>query len=280
MIFQDKIDETIEQIKEREKIIDDLKNQLKKAIDENDIYEIKWKLKDSCKQAKDTYRSLEIWSKKDQSDNYLKYLCYEIFFYESCLKMLKAKFGTESIDYRHYLNVAYLESIYFFDNEYPPNFNEFQSSNIFNDIRVNKIVNNIHNAQKNIGVIIEQYKNGDHKELFIYYELLGDLKIHIFCYFIEYESVIHRESLLDAFLFYKISIWHKTKLKRLHPQTYFDGLHGWASHGIFHDFYGSLDVSSITDVIDKKTKLSLKYPLTQEENIELEKLFMREINGE
>ena len=74
MIFQDKIDETNKQIREIEKIIDDLKNQLKKATDENEIYEIKWKLKDSCKLAKDKYRALEIWSKKDQSDNYLKYL--------------------------------------------------------------------------------------------------------------------------------------------------------------------------------------------------------------
>ncbi len=280
MIFQDKIDETNEQIKEIEKIIDDLKNQLKKATDENEIYEIKWKLKDSCKLAKDKYRSLEIWSKKDQSDNYFNYFCNEIFFYESCLKMLKAKFGTEKIDYRHYLNVAYLESIYLFDNEYPPNFSEFQSSKIFNDISVNMIVNNIHNARKNIEVIIEHHKNGDHKDLFVYYELLGDLKIHIFCYFLKFESVIHRESLLYAFLFYKISIWHKKQLERLHPQTYFDGLHGWASHGIFHDFYGKLGVPFITNVRDKKEKLSLKYPLTQEENMELEKLLTREINGE
>ncbi len=279
IIFQDKIDEINEQIREIEKTIDDLKNQLKKATSENEIYEIKWELKDLCKLAKDKYRSLEIWSEKDQSDNYFKYLCNEIFFYESCLKMRKAKFGTEKIDYRHYLNVAYLENIYFLDNEYPKNFNEFQDSRIFTDIGVNMIVNNIHNALKNIEVIIEHNKNGDHKDLFIYYELLGDLKIHIFCYFLKSES-IDRESLKSALFFYKISIWHKTQLERLNPQTYFDGLHGWESHGIFHDFYGKLDVRFITDVREKKEKLCLKYPLTQEENLELDKLLAREINGE
>ena len=46
MIFQDKIDETIEQIRDIEKNIDELKYQLEKATDENEIYEIKWKLKD------------------------------------------------------------------------------------------------------------------------------------------------------------------------------------------------------------------------------------------
>lgn len=171
-MFQDKIDETIEQIRDIEKNIDELKSQLKKATDENEIYETKWKLKDTCKQAKDKYRSLEIWSEKDQSDNYLKYLCNEIFFYESCLRMLKAKFGTEKIDYRHYLNVGELESIYFSDNEYRSNFNEFQSSEIFNDLGVNLIVNNLYNAQENIKVLINHLE--DHKNLFIYYELLAE----------------------------------------------------------------------------------------------------------
>lgn len=223
---------------------------------------------------------MEIWSKKDQSNYYSKYLCYEIFFYESCLRMVKAKFGTEKVDYRHYLNVAYLESIYFSDNNYPPNFNEFQSSKTFDDLGVNLIVNNIYNAQKNIEVIITHQKKVDHKDLFIYYELLGDLEIHIFCYYQKFKSYEHRESLFNAFLYYKFSIWHKTQLEKSNPQTYFDGLHGWASQGIFHDFYGKLGVSHITDVRDKKEKLNMNYPLTQEENLKLEKLFKRGINGE
>ena len=114
---------------------------------------------------------------------------------------------------------------------------------------------------------------------FIYYELLGDLEIHIFCYYQKFESYEHRESLFNAFLYYKFSIWHKTQLEKLHPQTYFDGLHGWPSHGIFHDFYGKLGVSFITDVRDKKEKLNENYPLTQEENMKLEKLYKRDING-
>lgn len=277
MMFQDKIDETIEQIRDIEKNIDELKSQLKKATDENEIYETKWKLKDTCKQAKDKYRSLEIWSEKDQSDNYLKYLCNEIFFYESCLRMLKAKFGTEKIDYRHYLNVGELESIYFSDNEYRSNFNEFQSSEIFNDLGVNLIVNNLYNAQENIKVLINHLE--DHKNLFIYYELLGDLEIHIFCYYQKFASYEHRESLFNAILYYTISIWHKTQLESLNPQTSFDGLHGWPSHGIFHDFYDKLGVSFITDVREKNKKLNEKYPLTQEENMKLEKLYKRDING-
>lgn len=220
---------------------------------------------------------MEIWSRKDQSDNYFRYLLDEIFFYESCLRMLKAKFGTEKIDYRHYLNVAELESNYLSNNEFPSNFNEFQSTKIFNTLGVNLIVNNIYNAQKNIKAIITQL--ADPKDLFIYYELLGDLEIHIFCYYQKFKSYEHRESLLNALLYYKFSIWHKTQLEKLKPQTYFDGLHGWQSHGIFHDFYGKLGVSLITDVRDKNERLEKSYPLTQEESINLEELYRRDLNG-
>ncbi len=276
-----KIDEINKKLKKLEKIIEDLKNQLKEATDENEIYEIKWKLKDSYNLAKDKYHLLEVWTKKTQDENYFKCLYNEILYYERCLKMLKNKHGTERIDYRHYLIVAYLENIYFPDNEYPQKFNEFQGSKSFRDIRIEMIVNNIQNAQKNLKLLIEHHKkNVDYKSLFIYYELLGDLEIHVFCYFQEFESISVRESLLNAFLYYRISIWHKTQLERSDPKTYFDGLHGWESHSIFHDFYRKLRVSSITDVRDKEKRLQLKYPLTPDEHTELNNLLMREINGQ
>jgi hypothetical protein len=112
---------------------------------------------------------LEIWSKKVQSDNYFRNLLDEIFFYESCLRMLKAKFGIEKIDYRHYLNVAELESNYLSDHEFPSIFNEFQRTKYSNKLGVSLIVNNIYNAQKNIIAILTQLI--DPKDLFIYYEL-------------------------------------------------------------------------------------------------------------
>jgi len=238
-------------------------------------------LKDTYNLSKDQYHLLGIWTKKTQNENYYKCLCKEISYYESCLKMLKNKHGEEKIDYRHYLIVAYLESIYFKDYEFPQNFDEFQGSGIFNDNRIDLIVNNIQKAQKNLKFLIEHHKkNEDHKSLFVYYELLGDLEIHIFCYFQEFKSRINRELLLKAFLYYKISIWHKTQLERSNPTTYYDGLHGWESHNIFHDFYRKLRVKSLTNVRDKEEKLQLKYPLNPEEYTQLIKLSMREINGE
>jgi hypothetical protein len=104
------------------------------------------------------------------------------------------------------------------------------------------------------------------------------LEVHIFCYYQKFESYERRESLFNAILYYKISIWHKTQLEKLKPQTYFDGLHGWSSHGIFHDFYDKLGVSFITDVRAKKEKLKKSFPLTQEESINLEELYKRDIN--
>ena len=185
--------------------------------------------------------------------------------------------GKMKIDYRHYLIVAQLESVYLLECPFPKKFNEFRGSGIFKDEGIDMIINNIQNAQANINLFIELCKKKeDHKSLFVYYELLGDLGIHKFCYFKKYELVSHRKSLLRAISLYEISIRHKIQLEKSEPTTYFDGLHGWESHYIFHEFYRELGVQRSTNVREKLAKLRKNYPLTPEELEQLEYLITRE----
>lgn len=257
--------------------IESLKNQLKITSDENEIYELSWKLKDSYNLTKKKYHSLEVWSKESQTKNYYKCLLNEIFYYESCLKMLKSKYGKRKIDYRHYLIVAQLESVYLLKCPFPKKFNEFKGSGIFKHEGIDMIISNIQNAQVNINLFIEHCKKKeDHKSLFIYYELLGDLEIHKFCYFKKYELISHRKSLLRAISLYEISIKHKIQLENSEPGTFFDGLHGWESHYIFHEFYNELGVQHSTNVKEKLTKLRNDYPLTPEELEQLDLLITRQ----
>ncbi len=265
-----------ENLLDLKRTIESLKNQLNISSDENEIYDLTWKLKDSYDLAKDKYHSLEVWSKEPQTKNYYKYLFNEIFYYESCLKMLKNKYGKMKIDYRHYLIVAQLECVYLLKCPFPKKFNEFRGSGIFKDEGIDMIINNIQNAQANINLFIEDCKKKvDHKSLFIYYELLGDLEIHKFCYFKKYELISHRKSLLRAISLYEISIKHKIQLENSEPGTFFDGLHGWESHYIFHEFYSELGVQRYTDVREKLAKLRNNYPLTPEELEQLDQLITR-----
>jgi len=235
-------------------------------------------LKEKCEKAKELYRSLEISSDEDQSDKFLYYLSQEIYYFELCLGMLKNKHGTSKIDIRHFLNAANLENLYFIIKEksLPDYFvgSGFQLEGSFTDKRINLIVNNILNAQENLKTLLEYYNNEEkHKELFIYYEIMGDLYIHIFCYIIQYERNLNkllRECLKNAFYFYELSIWHKTKLEFLNPTTYFERLHGWPTHGLFHNFYHDIGVANDYDVREKNEKLEKNHPLTQDEKQELQ----------
>ncbi len=285
-MFQEKVNEIIKDIEELEPYILELKYQLREINEDTARYELLWKLKEDCEKTKDLYRSLEIWSDEDQSDKYHYYSQQEIYYFETCLKMLKDKHGASKIDLRHFLNVANLEYLYFIikDKSLPDDFinSSFELEGFFADRRINLIVNNIFNAQKNLRILLEYYNNErKHKELFIYYELMGDLYIHIFCYIIQNKINLDdliQEYLKNALFFYELSIWHKTQLEFLDPTTYFEGLHGWPSQGLFHSFYNEIGVTNVHNVREKKENIENKYLLTQNEKEGIQLKVKRAIN--
>jgi len=290
MMYEEKVDNLNREIKKSEESIILLEGQLKEVKDASERYEIFWELKELYEKTKDNYRSLEIWSDKKHTVKFYLNLIREIYYFEVCLSMLKDKHGAKKIDLRHFLNAAELEYFYFIieDNPLPDIFfnSSFQIDGFFTDQRINLIFNNIINAQKNLNHLLEYYKDEEkHKKLFIYNELMGDLYIHLFCCIQQFnnenlfkKNSSSRKNLICAFYYYNLSIWHKIQLERLNPTTGFDGLHGWPSLGLFHDFYNEIGVSHIHDVREKKEKLSEKYTLSNKETVELNQELKRAIH--
>ncbi|KKM06571.1 hypothetical protein LCGC14_1742630 [marine sediment metagenome] len=60
--------------------------------------------------------------------------------------------------------------------------------------------------------------------------------------------------------------------------TNFEGLHGWPSQGLFHNFYNEIGVSNVQNVREKKDDPENKYPLTQNEKEGLQLKLKRAID--
>lgn len=288
-MFQDKVDNIKHKIEDLEKSITTLEGRLDGINNDSKRYEAFWDLKELHEQTKEKYRSLEIWSDETQTKKFDNNLIQEIYYFELCLSMLKKKHGTQKIDMRHFLNIAELEYHYFNirENPLPSYFLNlgFQLEGPFSDLRINLIFNNLLNAKENLELLIEYYNREEsHKDLFIYYELMGDLFIHLFCYFKKYFNEEYsvtaetpRSYLFCTFYYYRLSIWHKNELAKLNPRTGFDGLHGWPSQALFHDFLDEIGVKHITDVHEKERKMSQKYHLRDNEKENLNDNIRRRI---
>lgn len=229
---------------------------LKAKIEKKERYINYWKLKEFSEKLKYKYRLLDSWSKNEYTSDYDEYLCKEIFFFEICFSMLKELYNPKFVNFQHYLKVANLEFEYFIDkeNSYPKEFikKSFETQGIGNDPRMNLILNNIEKAQKNLSLIIENVKSKskDEKDLFLYYEVLGDLYIHFFIILKNYEYEVEKSSkfLNRGYFYYLISYKYKRVVEEKNPTTGYDGLHGWEVFKIFVEFYSKVGAGNTHNV--------------------------------
>ncbi len=262
--YTEKREREIEELmKEKSNLFEELNTELDKPR----IYSIYWRLKEIFEELKHKYMIIQRWSRIDHSPKINNALCREIYYFEKCFSMLKEKHGAERVDLQHYLNAASLEYEYFIDLgfELPQEFltEEFELGGLTKNPTFNLIINNVQNAQKNLNLILEyKEKEENHNELFLYFEVMGDLYIHI--YLILKKSRISSPDRLRSFLFnayshYVRSYDNKLIVERGNPQTYFDGLHGWPCLRIFIDFFKEIGENNVHNVRLKKEFLESKF---------------------
>jgi len=234
---------------------------LKESSSKVTTYEISWKLKENFEKIKNQYKILENWSKKDYSKQKNKAFFEELYYYEYCLMMLKAEYGILNVRFDFYLEVATLEYEFFIINKenLPTNY----ESDVFNTVgycsspKFNLIVNNLIYAQNNVEKLIEKNKiNWDEKDLFIYYEILGDTYITLYVFLKKFQRHLKDEieqHLYYGYYFYKVSEHYKNEVERANPNTYYDGIHGLPTLGVFIEFYEDI---GLVDIHNVKKKIS------------------------
>lgn len=243
-----------------------LKN-AKNIKDLSEKYSAFWSLKENFEQLKHKFRSLQIWTRVKFEKEIDFYLCCEIYYFELCFSMLKKKYEAKNVDLRHFLNATQLEYEYFIEKNYklPDHFINagFELEGVSNIPKLNLVINNIRNAQANLEILLERNEQKqNYKDLFLYYEVMGDLYIHIYLLLKGLKDIISRvldENLRYAYYYYYRSIENKQIFmeKEGDYRTHYDGLHGWPCLGVFVDFYNSIGVSNVHDVRLKLEQLNL-----------------------
>jgi len=237
-------------ILEEEKV--KIENNLKAQIDKSERYSSFWSLKEIHSKLKRKYDLLTQLVSLEYHENFILNLKMEIYYFEICLKMLKEKFSPDYIDFQHYLNGANLEFEFFLtsNQEMPSYYLDFEINGYFEDPRLNLIFNNIVNAQKFLKRLVQKITK--EYDLFLYYEVIGDLFIHRYCLFNVGKSdfdIEKEKQIICALKYYKKAQYYKTIIDSRDPKTYHDGLHGWPCLKIFVDFYqdiGSQNVHNLT----------------------------------
>lgn len=239
----------------------DLHLELNESRSKTTTYEISWKLKETFEKIKNQYKILENWSKKDYSKQKNEFFFKELYYYEYCLMMLKKEYGKINVRFDFYLEVATLEYEFFIINkEYLPiNYESevFNTIGYCNSPEFNLIVNNLIYAQNNVEKLIDNNKlNWGDKDLFIYYEILGDIYITLYVFLKKFQRHLKEEieqHLYYGYYFYKVSERYKNEVEIANPYTYYDGIHGLPTLGVFIEFYEDI---GLVDIHNVKKKIS------------------------
>ncbi len=270
---------------------DELNTNLKKTKDlsNDDKYSTYWELKENYEQLYDKFSILQRWSQVKFNTEIDRFLCHDIYYFELCFSMLKEKFGAEYTDLRYYLNAVLLEYEYFIEKDYdlPRKFFEerFEFQGNTNLPKLNLIINNIKNAQKNLRVILARKEEEENrKELFLFYEVMGDLYIHIYLLWKDSKDLAPDkilESMKQAYYYYLRSLENRVIFikQKGDYSTHYDGLHRMPWLGIFVDFYNDIGVSNIHDVKLKLEQLEHKQFLKKNDIEELKNKVKVELHG-
>lgn len=262
-------------VKEKYKEIDELETNKKEILellenetDKKKIYESSWKLKEIHEKIKMNYKIIGRWSQLDLNKKILINFCREIYYYEKCLKMLFEHRRIKGIDLQNIISLTNLEYEYFIEEkqDFPEEYYQYKMKllehNIYPGLYL--VLKNLINSIKSVRRSLIYYKkNNQEKELFLFYEVKGDLFIQI--YYLLKKNLILKNSIYtsliqEAYNNYKIAIKYKNAVQNQKPTTYIDGLHGLNYLSLFSEFFKDLDLY-LHDVHKKFDYLSKRFEL-------------------
>lgn len=255
------INKTIDEIKK-------IENDAENLTDKTDLCQNYWILKEKYFHLKHNYDQLNKNSEENLTSKISDSLQKSINYGEESLKLLTEIKKYEDINFQLFLSVANLHFIYYEENREAV-LEEYQKENNSNTPQLysynfipalDRVFKNIEKAQKCVRTKISYYrKSGEFNTTAFYYEVLGDLFIHIFTTSLKGPNDAIATNLLktinNAFDCYKLAEKHKNKI--LIPGEGSAMIRVEEYLKPFNEFYPQ---SKVVDISSKMNHLISEYP--------------------
>ncbi|HEC41065.1 MAG TPA: hypothetical protein ENI29_22655 [bacterium] len=266
---------TLQEIEDLNKKFLEIKKTLNSIINLEEKNKNLWELKDISRRIKLKYSFLNRINQDNYKEQYSNWLHKEIYYFETCNKMLLNHLGALRNDYMHFMECATLEYEYhiILEKEYPQEFLGFtlDCSNLQFPPHLNLIYQNLNYSIVCILDEITRINVGDDFTFFIDFEILGNLYLQLFNFLskfytlsTEYTRIILRLS----FHYYLQSINYLDKLEQQKPQTAFMGVDGSSItfFPLYYEFFQD-EAISIQNVREKVNYLLQKYDFLVDNNV-------------
>ena len=242
-----------------------LLEKLKFTTDMEELLTTYWKLRKISENLKNTYFGLNKFVSMDYEEKLIESSCQEIYYYEKLLQSWRNEFPENIIRYDYYLELANLEFHFFINNEYkmPKKIREEIYKYKYEESELPKqnifiIINNLKLAQKILEIrTIVNHLTNDYDNLFLNYDILGNIIISIYSILKLYEeNVSSRLSNLinQAYSYYILSYENKQINEEL--TVHREGIVGIPYIGLFYSFFVNCNFYSVESKIEF---LNLKY---------------------
>lgn len=249
-------------------LITELKEKMDDSSDNEFTLSSYWQIRKNYEKLKYLCLELARLGLEEYNEYYIKAFKYEIYFYEKLLQKWRIHFPENNIRYDYYIELAKLEYDYFIKNKFlmERNLREEIFLYSFNEANLNLlnqfvIINNLKLAQKRLeimvinNVILENYD-----ELFIIYEVLGNLYISLYMLLISTNKNIENFEylLLESYLCFTLS--YENRLINDKPQVYRQGIVDMPYIELFYNFFKEEGYSNYYSLEGKIEFLHNKYP--------------------
>ena len=165
-----------------------LKEKIQKSKDKEVVLSSYWQIRKNYEKVKHLYSALSKFVSKTYNDAYIKAFTKEIYYYEKLLQLWRIYFPENNIRYDYYIELAQIEYDFFIKNKLsmPKELREEIFHYSYKEDEVDRlnlfiVLNSLKLAQKRLEIMaLQNHMKEEYDELFIIYDILGDLFICMF----------------------------------------------------------------------------------------------------
>ncbi len=267
--------DALQEIEDLNKKFLEIKKTLNSVINLEEKNKNLWELKDISRRIKLKYPFLNRMNQDNYKEQYSNWLHKEIFYFETCNKMLLNHLGALRIDYMHFMECATLEYEYFIilEKECPQEFLGFTLDclNLQLPPHLNLIYQNLNYSIIFILGEIPRIEVREDFTFFLEFEILGNLYLQLFNFLSNYSTLSSEYTYIIlrlSYHYYLQSINYLDILNQQKPQTAFMGVDGSGItfFPLYYEFFQD-EANSTQNVREKVKYLLKKYNFLVENNV-------------
>jgi len=227
-----------------------------------------WQIRKNYEKMKHLYSGLLKFVSKTYNDDYIEAFYNEIHYYEKLLQNWRIFYPENNIRYDYYIELAEIEYSFFIKNKLsmPKELREeifhYHYKEVEKDqVNISIILNNLKLAQKILEInALQNHLKKEHDELFIIYDVIGNLLICI------HELInLNRDNItteLDSLIiqsYINFMLSYESKLVNEEPTVYREGIVNMPYIDLFNKFFNKEDFVSYHSVEKKIEFLKNNY---------------------